>query len=150
MPAYITEEGLQRLKSELQELKTTKRRDVAGRIERAKELGDISENAEYADAKDELAFLEGRIQELEDYLDRSVVIHHEDSSIVRVGATVTVMSKAGERVYTIVGANEADPAAGRISNETPLAQALLGKKKGDEVSMTVPAGVLTYTILKIT
>lgn len=148
-PAYISHDGLERLKQELHELKTVKRRDVASRIEKAKELGDISENAEYADAKDEMSFLEGRIMELEDYIYRAVIIQHKDVSKVHVGGTVTLKSKTGEKVYTIVGANEANPLEGRISNETPLAQALLGKEKGDEVSITVPAGVITYKITNI-
>ncbi len=148
-PAYITKEGLERMKEELRELKTVKKREVAGRIERAKELGDLSENAEYADAKDEMAFIEGRILELGDYLNRAVVIERGTGGAVQVGCTVTMRNGGAEKTYTIVGANEADPVKGLISNETPLARALLGKAVGDTVEVTVPAGKVTYTVMKV-
>lgn len=148
-PAYITKEGFERIKSELHELKTVKKREVAERIERAKELGDLSENAEYADAKDEMSFVEGRIIELDDYINRAVVIADDKSGVVQVGSTVVLKSANAQKTYTIVGANEADPLSGRISNETPLAQALLGKNKGDVIEVTVPAGKIAYTVLKV-
>ena len=148
-PAYLTEEGLAKLKNELHELKTVRKREVAERIERAKELGDLSENAEYADAKYEMAFIEGRILELEDYLNRSVVIQPGEGSVVQIGSTVVIKNSGAEKTYKIVGANEANPLEGRISNETPLASALLGKKEGDTVEVTVPSGQVTYSIKKI-
>lgn len=147
--AYITKEGLVKIQEELHFLKTEKKREVAGRIERAKELGDLSENAEYADAKDEMSFIEGRILELADYINRAVVIEPTAGGMVQVGSTVVLKNGKVEKVYTIVGANEADPLAGRISNETPLAQALLGKKMGDTVDFTVPAGKVQYTIKEV-
>lgn len=148
-PAYITKDGFEKMKLELHHLKTIKKREVADRIEKAKELGDISENAEYADAKDEMCFIEGHIIELEDYINRAVVIEHGTTDVVQVGSTVSIKNGGAEKTYTIVGPNEANPLAGRISNETPLAQALLGKKKGDRVEFTVPAGKIEYKILSI-
>jgi len=148
-PTYTTQEGLNKLKEELRHLKSVRRKEVAARIEKAKELGDLSENAEYAEAKDELAFIEGRILELEDYINRSVVISHEASDKVILGSKVTVRTKDKEKVYTIVGPNEANPAEGFISNETPLAQALLGKKKDDQTEVKAPSGMIKYSIIKI-
>lgn len=146
---YITKGGLVKLAEELHLLKTEKKREVADRIERAKELGDLSENAEYADAKDEMAFIEGRILELTDYINRAVVIEHTEGGTVQIGSTVVLKSGKVEKTYTIVGANEANPLAGMISNETPLAQALLGKKVGETVAFTVPAGKGHYTIKEV-
>ncbi|MBP9749007.1 transcription elongation factor GreA [Patescibacteria group bacterium] len=147
--AYITKDGLVKIQEELRLLKTEKKREVAERIERAKELGDLSENAEYADAKDEMAFVEGRILELADYINRAVVIVPSSGAMVQVGSTVVLKNGKVEKIYTIVGANEADPLAGRISNETPLAQALLGKNVGDTVEFTVPSGKVQYTIKEV-
>jgi len=148
-PAYLTEEGLEKLTEELHQLKTVRKREVAGRIERAKELGDLSENAEYADAKDEMSFIEGRIIELEDYLNRSEVIKPGIAGVVTVGSTVILKNGGPDKKYKIVGANEANPLQGLISNETPLAQALIGKAKGDKIEVTVPAGKIVYTIVEI-
>lgn len=148
-PTYTTQEGLNKLKEELHHLKTVRRREAADRIEKAKELGDLSENAEYAEAKDELAFIEGRIIELEDYVNRSVVISHEASDKVTLGSKVTLKIKDKEKVYTIVGPNEANPAEGLISNETPLAHALLGRGKGETVEVKAPSGTVKYSIIKI-
>jgi transcription elongation factor GreA len=147
--AYITKDGLTKIQEELHYLKTEKKREVAERIERAKELGDLAENAEYADAKDEMAFIEGRILELADYINRAVVIVPASGTVVQIGSTVVLKNGKMEKVYTIVGANEADPLAGRISNETPLAQALLGKKAGESVECSVPAGKVQYTIKEV-
>lgn len=148
-PTYTTKQGLEKLKEELKELKSVKRKESAARIEKAKELGDLSENAEYAEAKDELAFIEGRILELEDYIHRAVVIEHKVGDRVMLGSIITVKVKDQEKIYTIVGPNEADPGAGRISNETPLAKELLGKKVGDELLVKTPAGAMKYKILKV-
>jgi transcription elongation factor GreA len=147
--AYITKDGLAKIREELHYLKTEKKREVASRIEHAKELGDLAENAEYADAKDEMAFIEGRILELADYINRAVVIAPASGTTVQIGSTVVLKNGKIEKRYTIVGANEADPLAGRISNETPLAQALLGKKVGDTVECRVPAGQVQYTIKEV-
>lgn len=148
VPAYITKEGLLRMKKELDDLKI-KKREVAERINKAKELGDLSENAEYQDAKEEMAFTTGHLMELEDYINRAVIIEQRSADKVSVGSAVFIRSAANERSYTIVGPNEANPASGRISNETPLAQALLGKRVGDRVEVSTPSGKVEYTIVKI-
>lgn len=147
-PAYLTKEGLEKAKTELAELKK-KKREVAERINRAKELGDLSENAEYQDAKEEMAFVEGRAIELEDTINRAVLIEQKSGDRVTIGCTVTLKIGDREKSYTIVGANEADPPSGKISNETPLAAALLGKMVGDIIEVTVPSGKASYTIVKI-
>ncbi|TAK04648.1 transcription elongation factor GreA [Patescibacteria group bacterium] len=143
---YVTHAGLEKLKTELHELKTVRKREVANRIEKAKELGDLSENAEYADAKDEMSFIEGRIIELEDTINRSKIIEAGGTDVVNIGCTVEIEGGGQKKTYTIVGSSEADPAAGRISNETPLARALLGKKVGDTIEVTLPSGAVTYTV----
>lgn len=149
-PFYITAEGLEKLKQELRELKTVKRKEVAKRIEKAKELGDLSENAEYADAKDEMAFVEGRIIELGNNIARAVIIEEsKNKDKVTIGSRVTVICNGTEKTYTIVGSNEADPLKGFISNETPLGAALLHKEKGDEFEVKTPKGVMKCKVLKI-
>ncbi len=147
---YLTSEGLAKLKSELKELKTVKRKEIAQRIQEAKELGDLSENAEYAEAKTEQAFIEGRIIELENILKNALVIKSDkNSDQVKVGSSLKVKTQTGELTLTIVGSNEADPTRGLISNESPLGQALLGRKVGDMVEVKVPAGIVKYSILEI-
>lgn len=146
---YVTQEGLEKLKAELHELKTVRKREVANRIEKAKELGDLSENAEYADAKDEMSFIEGRIIELEDTVNRAKIIEAGGTDAVSIGCTVEIEGGGQKKTYTIVGSSEADPSAGRISNETPLARALLGKKVGDAITVTLPSGAVTYTVKHI-
>lgn len=150
---YITKEGLEKAKQELRFLKIEKRREVAQKIAQAKELGDLSENAEYQEAKDELAFIEGRIMQLEDLVARAQVIEENESGnaakAVSIGGTVTAKIDKREVVYKIVGSNEADPAAGRISNESPLGRAFLGKAIGDDVEVKTPAGVVIYKIVEI-
>lgn len=149
--AYLTEEGYKKLKEELEELKTVRRPAIANRIKEAKELGDLSENAEYADAREEQSFAEGRILELDATLKNAQVISAKDPNpeIVDVGDTITVQ-KNGETVnYTIVGSNESDPTNGRISNESPFGQAFLGKKKGQEFTVETPRGSVKCKILEI-
>lgn len=148
-PYYITKEGLEKLQEELRYLKGEKRREIAARIEKAKELGDLSENAEYAEAKDEMAFVEGRILELENSISRAAVISRHNVDIVTIGARVTVKGDGKEKIYTIVGLNEADPTQGKISNETPLAQALIGRKIGEEIEVATPRGKIRYTVVRI-
>ena len=149
-PFYITQEGLEKLKEELHELKTVRRFEVAKRIEKAKEMGDLSENAEYADAKDEMAFIEGRILELENSIARAVIIEeNKNKDKVTIGSKVTIKCDGVEKIYTIVGSNEADPVRGFISNETPLGSALLYKKKGDEFEVKTPKGLMKCKVLKI-
>lgn len=146
----LTPEGHQRAKQELSDLKNIKRKEIAGRIQDAKELGDLSENAEYAEAKNEQSFVEGRIVELENLLKTAVVVDSPtDSTVVRVGSTVTVKGKNQEATYTIVGSNEADPSAGKISNESPLGKAFIGKRTGDSTTVTTPAGETVYTVQNI-
>lgn len=147
---YLTAEGLAKLKNELKELKTVKRKEISLRIQEAKELGDLSENAEYSEAKNEQAFIEGRIIELENTLKNAVVISDSSNSDkVRVGSKLKVKVGNNENTFTIVGSNEADPVNGLISNESPLGQALLGHKVGDEVEVAVPAGVVVYKVISI-
>lgn len=146
----ISQEGYDKLKDELTLLTTTRRKEIAERIERAKELGDLSENAEYSEAKDAQALNEGRILELTNTLKNVTVVQHDDlSEQVVMGSKVTVKSSDKEKQYTIVSFNEADPLAGKISNESPLGVAFLNKKKGDAVEVETPKGVVKYKILKI-
>ena len=149
----LTVEGLKRLEEELDHLKTVRRREVAGRIKQAIEFGDISENSEYEDAKNEQAFIEGNILALEKKLRNARVIDANDVDVatVSVGSTITVkeMASGDQFEYTIVGSVEADPAANRISNESPVGRALLGNKNGAEVEITVPVGLIKYKILDI-
>jgi transcription elongation factor GreA len=150
----LTQEGLDKLKSELAYLSGDKRREVAERIKEAREFGDIMENSEYDDAKNEQAMLEARIAGLEEKLRAAQVVSSKDlgTDIVRVGSVVHVKDeKSGKSVkYTIVGSAEAKPAEGRISNESPVGRSLLGRKKGEKVVVKVPAGDFTYKITSIT
>ena len=129
---------------------SVKRPEVAQRIHDAKEHGDLSENAEYEDAKNEQAFVEGRIQTLEALIKNATIIDENHSTDhVQIGSTVEVESPDGAESFTIVGSTEARPNEGRISNESPVGRALLGRKKGDEVLVSVPAGDYKYKILSI-
>jgi transcription elongation factor GreA len=149
-PAYLSKEGLDKLREELNEMVTTRRAEVAARIQEAKEHGDITENAEYEDAKNEQAFVEGRIQTLEALIKNATIIDENHSTDhVQIGSTVAVESPDGKEAFTIVGSAEAKPAEGRISNESPVGRALLGKKKGEKVIVKVPAGDFTYKIVGI-
>ncbi len=152
-PTILTPEGLRKLEEELEHLKTVKRKEIAERIKASKEFGDISENAEYEDAKNEQAFIEGRILQLDQMLRNAKVIdnHNAPTDRITVGSTVRVKDLAsGEEIsYTIVGSAEADPDRDRISNESPVGRALLGRKAGETVEVTVPAGKLRYSVLKI-
>lgn len=146
----ISQEGYDKLKDEMTFLGTVRRKEIAERIERAKELGDLSENAEYSEAKDAQALNEGRILELANTLKNVVVVHTETSSEeVSMGSKVTVKSENGEKQYTIVSFNEADPLNGKISNESPLGVAFLHRHKGEQVEVETPKGVMKYKIMKI-
>ena len=140
----LTPEGLDKLKEEIEHLSTVKRREVAERIKEAREFGDISENSEYDDAKNEQAMLEARIASLEEKLRSASVINASelDSDVVRVGSHVSVKDAGSGKSlkYTIVGSTEANPAENRLSNESPVGKALLGRKKGDAVKVTLPNG----------
>lgn len=147
---YLTSQGLAKVKDELDYLINTKRKEIAQRIERAKELGDLSENAEYAAAKEEQGFTEGRIAELDNLARTAVVVSNRGPvGVVRVGSKVKVKIDGEERGYEIVGANEADPLTGKISNESPLGQALIGHKKGDKFVVQAPRGPKEYEILEV-
>ncbi|MBI2640083.1 MAG: transcription elongation factor GreA [Candidatus Sungbacteria bacterium] len=150
MAEYISPEGLEKLKRELGDLKTTKRREIAERLETAKALGDLSENAEYQEAKEAQSLNEAQISEREEILRNIVVIRKPTNlSTVQVGATVDVESDHGKEAFTIVGSEEADPAKGMISNESPLGRSFLGKKVGDVAEVKTPAGLVNYKIQKI-
>jgi transcription elongation factor GreA len=139
----LTPEGLDKLKAEIEYLSNEKRREVAERIKEAREFGDISENSEYDDAKNEQAMLEARIATLEDKLRSASVIDASelDSNVVRVGSVVNVKDDGGKSLkYTIVGSTEADPSQNRLSNESPVGKALLGRKNGDSVKVQLPNG----------
>ena len=151
---YLTKEGFEKLKLELHYLKTEKRKEVAWRIQQAKELGDLSENAEYTEAKNEQAFLEGRIIELENVLKIAIIIEPTSggtqSLVVLIGSRLTISAQEGKTItLTIVGSQEADPKEGKISNESPMGRALLGHKAGDEVEIQAPKGIVVYTIKEI-
>jgi transcription elongation factor GreA len=148
----VTPEGLVNMKAELEHLSTTRRREVAARIKEAREFGDISENAEYDDAKNEQAMLEARIALLEDKIRSASVIDARDlgTDIVRVGSVVHVKDADGKALtYTIVGSAEAKPLEKKLSNESPVGKALLGHKPGDAVPVATPKGERTLTITKI-
>ncbi len=150
--SYLTPEGYERLKEELEYLRTVRRREVAEHIRIAKEGGDVMENASYEEAKKEQAFLEGRILALEAVLRNAVIIKETGpSDRVSLGSSVTVMEKDSNEseIYRIVGSAEADPARGRISNESPLGKALLGHQVGEEVSVETPDGVRRFRIVSI-
>jgi len=149
---YLTKEGQQKIEDELQYLKTVRREEIALKLETAIRQGDLKENADYHDAKDEQGFIEGRIRDLEDSLRRAQVIEDPGpSDVVRVGSTVTVSEEGfdEEETYNIVGAHEADPSNGRISNESPIGRALLGARAGDIVSAETPAGEIRFAVQSI-
>ncbi len=148
-PVYVSKEGLEKMKEELHYLKTVKRRECAARIEKAKDLGDLKENADYHDAKDESGWTEGRIRELEDATNRATVIETRGSDNVGIGCKVKVEGNGKEKLYTIVGSHEADPLKGLISNDSPLGQAFLGKRVGETAEVKTPAGTVTYVIKEI-
>lgn len=149
----LTQEGLKKLEEELEYLKSVKRREVAERIKVAIGYGDISENSEYEDAKNEQAFVEGRIITLEKLLRNARIINNEEVDIntVSVGSVVVLKDlEYGDTVeYSIVGTAESDPFQNKISNESPVGKAILGKKKGSTVDVTVPAGTIQYQIVDI-
>ena len=146
---YISQEGLEQLKAELIELKQ-KRHEIAKRLEEAKALGDLSENAEYQDAKEHQAFNEGKIAELEQMIRDAVVINKTGKKdIVRIGSVVNVKINGEKQTFHIVGSEEADPIGGKISNESPLGKAFLGRKAGEIVEAETPRGKVTYKIKSI-
>lgn len=146
----ISPEGYEKLKNELDHLISVKRKEIADRIEKAKELGDLSENAEYHEAKDAQGFNEARIAELNNLLKNVRVVKNGNSkSEVSMGSTVTITDGKKDRKFTIVSFNEVDPGEGKISNESPIGVALLGKKKGSNVKISTPKGETEYKIKSI-
>lgn len=150
-PVLLTKEGLRQLEEELDQLVSVRRGEVAERIRQSRDFGDIAENAEYTEAKNEQSLVEGRIQTLEGMIRNAVVIEDEprEKGVVGVGAKVTVGTDEGEETYDIVGPAEADPRIGRISNESPLGRALLGHRAGEEVDWTSPSGTSRVKILAV-
>jgi transcription elongation factor GreA len=149
----LTPEGLQKLKEEIQYLTGEKRREVAERIKHAREFGDISENSEYDDAKNEQAMLEQRIAQLEERLASARVIEREDvpAGVVDVGTRVRLKDVDANQTieYVIVGSAEANPAQGKLSNESPVGKAIIGRKKGETVEVAAPRGSLKYKIIDV-
>lgn len=146
---FLTPEGFKKLKAEVNFLKTVKRKELADRIQEAKELGDLSENAEYQEAKNEQSFVEGRVVELENVIKNAEVITPSNSNFVQVGSTVEVEINKNLKTYCIVGSNEADPVNGRVSNVSPLGQAFLGKQVGEKVMVKTPGGEMEAKIISI-
>lgn len=149
----ITREGLQKIEEELRYLETTRRSEVADRIRSAKELASTQNNAEYEDAKNEQAMVEGRIQQLQALIQNAELIDEQGASVskqVTLGSHVRVKTDEGKaHEYVIVGPAEADPREGKISNESPVGRALIGKRVHDEVQVNAPRGIVTYKITKI-
>ena len=149
----LTEEGYNKLVDKVNYLKSVRRIEIAERLKAAIALGDLSENSEYDDAKNEQAFLEGEIQELEAKIRNSDIIKAGAGDVVQMGSTVVVIDQEfaedGPETFMIVGSTEADPDEGKISNESPLGQALLGQKVGSVVDVHAPAGVIKYEIKEI-
>ncbi len=145
----LTQEGLEELKSEYETLINEKRPAAVQRLADARELGDLSENSEYAAAKQDLAFMDGRISELEEILHNAKIVTSHGKGSVGVGSTVTVHIKGKKETFIIVGEWEADPMQKKISHESPLGKALIGKKVGEEIHVEAPAGKITYKVVSI-
>ena len=148
----MTLEGKKKLEEELEDLKTNKRAEVIKRIKIARSFGDLSENSEYESAKDEQSFVEGRIKEIDNMLNHAEIIDNENVDVdeVSVGKSVTFQEEDDDpETYQIVGAAEADPLNGKISNESPIAKSLVGHKKGEKVTVTTPGGEMTVTIIDV-
>jgi transcription elongation factor GreA len=151
-PIYLSREGLEKLRSELEHLRTARRRDVAARIQQSRERGGTVSNAEYEEAKNELAFTEGRILTLDNMLNNAIIIDetHGERDAVEVGATVSVHDQNGKSFkYTITGSAEADSSQGKISNVSPIGKSLLGKRAGEMTEVNIPSGKIRLEILTI-
>lgn len=150
---YLTKEGLQELKKEYEALSKEKRPEILERLSQARSMGDLSENAEYSAAREELSFIDGRIDELETLLKQVSIIdeHHTrgGSRVIELGSKVTLHQNKKKDVFTVVGEWEADPIEKKISHESPLGKALLGKKVGDTVEVEAPAGKIKYSIVHV-
>lgn len=148
---YLTQAKYDEFKKELEYLKTVKRTEIASQLEYAKSLGDLSENAEYHEARNEQAVVEDRIGHLETLLKTASIVSSHDTNVVSVGGVITVKreSDGSKKEFTIVGSEEADAASGKISVRSPLGSAAMGKKKGDSFSFDTPSGTMTYKVLDI-
>jgi transcription elongation factor GreA len=149
---YLTKEGLEELKKEFHQLSKVKRPEVLERVSQARSMGDLSENAEYAAAREELSFVDGRLDELEELIKQAVLIqdtHSKGNQTVKLGSTVTVTAKGKKEVFTVVGEWEADPHDKKISHQSPLGKALMGKSVGEKVEVEAPAGKVVYTISSV-
>jgi len=147
---YLTKNGLSELKKEFEELTSVRRPEVLARVSAARNLGDLSENAEYSAAREDLSFIDGRIDELEELLRQAVMItDSKNNHIIKLGSKVTLHHKGKKEVYTLVGEWEADPTEKKISHESPLGKALMGKRVGEKVEVEAPAGKILYTIKHI-
>jgi len=150
MTKYITKEGLEKLKEELNYLKTVKRKEIAEKLKHAISFGDLSENAAYHEAKESQAFLEGQILELQEAIHNSVVISGaKNKDVVDIGSTVEIEKDNEKLRFQIVGAHESNPSEGKISNESPLGKALLNRKRGEIIEVETPTGKIKYKIRKI-
>ena len=147
----LTEEGKIKIEAELKELKEVRRPDIIGKIEQAKEMGDLSENAEYHDAKDQQGLMEARIAEIEGILKKAIIAGKvKDDGSIGMGTKFSVKDKNNNiRELAIVGYNEADPGAGKISNESPMGQAFFNRKAGDRVEVEAPSGTIVFDVVKI-
>lgn len=151
---YLTEEGLKELKNEHEELMKIKRPLIVARVSDARNMGDLSENAEYVAAREELSFIDGRIDELEELLRQAEIIknngtHTSNNASIQLGSQVTVQIDGKKEIYTVVGEWEADPVDRKISHESPLGKALLGKKVGEIVEVAAPVGKISYKIVSV-
>lgn len=149
---YLTKEGLAELKKEYEGLVNVKRPDVLARVTQARNMGDLSENAEYVASREELTFIDGRIDELEIILKQAVVIREgvkTTNHAIKLGSTVTLHVDGKKEVFTVVGEWEADPTNKKISHESPLGKVLIGKKVGDKVQVEAPAGKITYSVVSV-
>lgn len=149
---YLTPKGLEDLKIEHEQLVKTRRGEVVERLSSAREMGDLSENAEYTAAREELAFIDGRIEELEMLLKQVVIIEetgHRKSKTINLGSKVTVKIKGKKEIFTLVGEWEADPIEKKISHESPLGKGLIGKTVGADITVEAPAGKMIYTVVEI-
>lgn len=148
---FLTQEKYDEFKKELEFLKTVRRKEVADNLEYAKSLGDLSENAEYHEARDTQANVEDRISHLELLMKAAVIVRAHDTNSVNVGSTVEIQKEKEKstKTYTLVGSEEADMTQNKISHTSPLGASLIGRKKGDSFSVTTPAGVVTYKVISI-
>jgi len=148
---FVTNKGLEELKSELENLQKKKRAEVVERVAAARSMGDLSENSEYHAAKEELSLVDGRIEELEEIIKKVQIIKEDKkgSKVIQLGSQVTIKVNGKEEVFSLVGEWEADPHEKKISHESPLGKALIGKKPGEKVEVEAPAGKIAYHILKI-